>query len=480
MIIFKINKLFKIIITLIVVGSAAGCMVGPDFRKPIIETPAHFRSADLDNETVVNLKWWELFKDPVLNSLVIAALNDNKDVRIAASRIQEARFALGFTKADMYPRLDLESQAFRGNTAGGRRLGFTDDNFYIAPALSWELDFWGKFRRATESSRAELMASEYSLRAVQISLIAEVVSTYYQMLDFNQRLEVSRRTFDSRLESLEIIEKRFSYGTIPEIDVNQAQIQKETAAIAIPTYERLISKAENTLSILLGRFPGEVRKGIDLYRQPLPPDIPVGLTASLLERRPDIVQAEYLVKAQNAKIGIAQALRLPSISLTGRLGGASDELSTLTSGGAAWSIDGSIFGPIFNFKQDKMRVEVEKEKTKQALLDYENTVLSAFREVEDALTEIQTYKKQVLAIKRKFKAAKNAAALSKMRYDKGFTSFLEVQDTERELFDVALEHSEVNQLYHNAYVKLYKALGGGWLSKEEMDNFQKTTVGAKK
>ena len=166
MIIFKINKLLKIIITLIVVGSAAGCMVGPDFRKPIIETPAHFRSAELETESAVNLKWWELFKDPVLNSLVIAALNDNKDVRIAASRIQEARFALGFTKADMYPRLDLESQGNeRQHCRRRRRLGYTDDNFFIAPALSWELDFWGKFRRATESSRAELMASEYSLRA---------------------------------------------------------------------------------------------------------------------------------------------------------------------------------------------------------------------------------------------------------------------------------------------------------------------------
>jgi multidrug efflux system outer membrane protein len=471
MMVIEINKLVKII-TLIVVGSAAGCMMGPDFRKPVIEAPAHFRSADLDNETVVNLKWWELFKDPVLNSLVTAALNDNKDIRIAASRIQEARFSLGFTKADMYPRLDLEAEASRGNTAGRRRMGFTDDNFFIAPALSWELDFWGKFRRANEASRAELMASEYSLRAVQISLIAEVVSTYYQMLDFHQRLKVSRRTFDSRLESLDIIEKRFSRGIIPEIDLNQAQIQKETAAAAIPVYERLISKSEHTLSILLGRFPGEVRKGIDLDRQPLPPDIPVGLTASLLQRRPDIVQAEHSLKAQNARIGIAQALRLPSINLTGMLGGASDELSTLTSGGAAWSINGGIFGPIFNFNQDKMRVEVEKERTKQALYDYENTVLFAFREVEDALNEIQTYKQQIIAIGRKLKAAKNAAALSKLRYDKGVTSFLEVLDTERELFSVALEHSEVNQLYHNAYVKLYKALGGGWLSKEEMEQAQ--------
>ena len=479
MIVNKINKLVKII-TLIVAGSAAGCMVGPDFRKPVVEPPAHFRAAELETETAVNLKWWELFNDPVLNSLVAAALDDNKDLRIAASRIQEARYSLGFTKAQMYHRLDLKSEASRGNTAGTRRLGFTDDNFFIAPALSWELDFWGKFRRATESSRAELMASEYSLRAVQISLISEVVSTYYLLLDYHQRLKVSNNTFDSRFESLEIIEKRFSYGIIPEIDVNQAQIQKETAAAAIPVYERQISKAEHTLSLLLGRFPGEIKKGIDLASQKLPPDIPVGLTSSLLERRPDIVQAEYLVKAQNAKIGVAQALRLPSIRLTGMLGGASDQLNTLTSGGAAWSISGGVFGPIFNFNQDKMRVEIEKERTKQALLNYENTVLSAFREVEDALTEMQTFKKQISAIKRKLKAAENANALSKMRYDKGVTSFLEVLDTERELFSVALEHSEVNQQYHNAYVKLYKALGGGWLSKAEMDNFQKTTVGAKK
>jgi len=466
--IMEMKKLFRIL-TVVFIVSLAGCMMGPDFKKPVLETPPHYRFADKEAETTVNLKWWELFNDPVLVSLVTASLQDNKDVRIAASRIEQARASLGFVRADLFPRLDLEGGASRGNFSGGRRMGTTDNNFFIAPALSWEVDFWGKFRRGTEAARAELMASEYALRTVEISLIAEVVSTYFLLLDFHQRLEISKRTLDSRLESLDIIEKRFARGIIPEIDLNQAQIQKETAAAAIPIYERLISKAEHTLSILLGRLPGKIEKGASLYQQAIPPDIPVGLPSSLLERRPDIVRAERVLEAQNARIGVAQALRLPSLSLTGMLGGASDELNDLTSGGAAWSVSSSLLGPIFNFNQDKMRVEIEKELTKQALYGYENTVLFAFAEVEDALNEINTYKRQAAALEKKLAAAQNAADLSKMRYDKGVTSFLEVLDTERELFAVGLELSETKQEFYNAYVKLYKALGGGWLSPEEME-----------
>jgi len=474
-----INNLLTVIM-LIAAGTAAGCMVGPDFQKPDMNQPAHFKSIELEAEAEVNLKWWELFNDPVLKTLVTTALESNKDVRIAASRIQEARAALGFARADLFPRIDFESEARRGNASGTVKMDKTRENYFAAPALSWELDFWGKFRRATESARAEMMASEYALRAVQISLVAEVADTYYQLLDYHQRLEVSRRTLDSRNESLDIIEKRFAHGVIPEIDVNQAQIQKETAAAAIPAYERLISRTENTISILLGRFPEEIKKDSGLNDQALPPEIPTGLPSVLLERRPDIVQAEYGVQAQNAKIGIAQALRLPAIRLTGYAGRASDELNTLSESGTVGSIAGGILGPIFNFNQDKRRVEIEKERTKQAVLDYEKTVLSAFKEVEDALIDIQTYKKQVAALGRKYNAAKNANRLSKMRYDKGITSFLEVLDTERELFEVALEHSEVRQQYQNSYVALYKALGGGWLSRGEMDEFKKATASANK
>jgi multidrug efflux system outer membrane protein len=460
------------IITLFVIFFLTGCMVGPNFQRPVIETPDRFRFSDAEYEEVVNLNWWELFNDPALDSLVTTALRDNKDVRIAASRIDEARASLGFTRADLYPAFDIEAGAARGNFAGGRLSEHTDNNFFVSPVMNWEIDFWGKLRRATESARAELLATEYSMRTVQISLISEVVSVYFLLLDFNQRLEISRQTLESRIETLDIIEKRFFYGIIPEIDVNQAQIQKEEAAAAIPVFERLIAKAEHALSILLGRFPGKIKKGIDLYRQAIPPDIPVGLPSSLLERRPDIVQAEYVLKAQTEQIGIAEALRLPAISLTGSAGYASSELASVTTEGFAWSIGANLFGPIYNFNKNTLRVEIQEERTKQALLQYENTVLLAFRDVSDALTEIQTYRKQISSVEKKLVAAKNANRLAKLRYDQGVTSYLEFLETERALFSVGLELSELTQQYYNAYVGLYKSLGGGWISREEMEQAQ--------
>jgi len=461
-------KNLALIITLAVLP-LTGCMLGPDFQKPVVETPDHFRFADSEAETAVNLKWWELFDDRVLYSLVTAALQNNKDVMITASRIEQARASLGFTEADFYPRLDIEAGASRGTYLAARKVN-EDDSYFIAPTLSWEIDFWGKFRRANEAALAELMASESSLRTVQISLISEVVSTYFLLLDFQQRLEISRQTRDSRNKSLDIIQKRFSKGIIPEIDLNQAQIQKEIAESSIPVFERLISKTENTLSILLGRLPGEIQEGTDLLHQAMPPDIPVGLPSSLLERRPDIAEAEYLLHAQTAEIGIAEALRFPSISLTGIAGYASTDLDELTSEGDAWSISGGLFAPIIDFDKNKLRVVIQEKEAEQALYRYQNIILFAFKEVEDALSEVHTYDVQIAAIERQYKAAKNAATLSKMRYDKGVVSYLEVLETDRQLFNIGLELSQVKREYLNAYVKLYKALGGGWLSKEEMES----------
>jgi multidrug efflux system outer membrane protein len=468
MMVLNFKTQFKII-ALVLMLIHAGCMMGPDYKKPVIDTPETFRFKDGQAEELVNLKWWELFNDPVVESLVTTALNENKNVWIAVSRVEEARAALGFTEADIYPKFDIEATATRGNLAGQSKLDATGNNFYIAPVVSWEIDFWGKFRRANEAARAELVASEYGLRTIQISLIAEVVSTYFLLLDYHQRLAISRHTLESRIDSLDIIQKRFNEGIIPEIDLNQAQIQKEIAAAAIPVFERLIAKTENALSILLGRFPGAIEKGERLGRGTVPPDIPTGLPSTLLLRRPDISQAEYQLMAQNARIGVAEAQRFPAIGLTGVLGLASDELSSLTDGDPAWSVSAGLFGPIFHFKKNIRRVEIEEARTQQALLFYENTVLLAFREVEDALVEISTYRKQIGSVVKKLKAAKNAATLSKLRYDKGVSSYLEVLETERTLFDVELELSELLQLYHNAYVKLYKALGGGWLSEEEME-----------
>ncbi len=445
----------------------SSCTFGPDFQKPQVDTLQTFRFGELEVDSIANLDWWSLFNDPVIDTLVREALNNNKDLLIATARIEEARAALGFTSADMYPKLDIQAGATRGNFNGTSQSPNLANNFYISPVLSWEIDFWGKLRRATESARAEMLASEYSLRTVQIGLISEVISAYFLLLDYSQRLEISKEALNSRIRSLDIIQQRFNHGIIPEIDLNQAQIQKEIAEAAIPIFERAKAQAENALSILLGRNPGVIDKDSTFFITAQPPEIPVGIPSNILERRPDIRQAEYQLMAQNAKIGVAVAMRFPSINLTGFLGAASGDLSTITDNGLGWSVAGGLFGPIFNFNKNIARVEIEEARTKQALYNYEKTVINSFREVEDALIEVDTYKRQLEAKERQFKAAKNAENLSRQRYDKGVTSYLEVLETERSSFNTELELSEVRDNYYKAYVKLYKALGGGWITKEE-------------
>jgi len=446
--------------------STAGCMVGPDFVPPAVETPDEYRFQDAETAEAVNLKWWALFDDPVLYELVTAALTNNLDVKIAVARIEEARAALGFTRADPYPRIDIEGSAAAGNFLGISRSDTTDWAAFIAPTLGWELDFWGRFRRATEAARAELAASEYGLRTIQLGLITEVAGSYYRLLDFRRRLEIARNTLDSRLQTLDIIEQRFEKGIVPELDLNQAQIQKEIAAAAIPQFERQVAQSEHAIRILLGALPGPVRSGAPLERQSIPPEIPTGLPSTLLERRPDVAEANFRLQAQNAQIGVAEALRYPSFSLTGLLGLASSELSDVTSEGGVWSAGGAMFGPLFDFGQSKRRVDIEAARTRQELFFYKNTVLTAFREVEDALVAIDTFRRQVEAVTRQVAAARNANELSNYRYDQGITSYLEVLETERQLFSAELDLSELIRSQLNAYVGLYKALGGGWIADE--------------
>jgi len=473
----KLKKSLLLLIGIpVLMYTLSNCSMGPDFQKPEVETPAQYRYDSLKVDSVAVLKWWDLFNDPVLDTLIITALRENKDLLIAISRIEEARARLGFTGADQYPKLDIKADARRGNL-NAKQLGVeqTGNAFFIGPVLSWEIDFWGKFRRATESARAQLLASEFSLRTVQISLISEVISTYFLMVDYRQRLEIAKNTLVAREKSLNIIQHRFDKGIVAEIDLNQSQIQKEIAAVAIPIFERLSAQTENALRILLGKLPGEVEHGYPLHDQLIPPEIPTGLPSDLLVRRPDIAEAEYLLMAQNANIGVAVAKMFPSISLTGLLGIASSDLSTLTDGGAAWSISGGLLGPLFNFNKNTLRVEIEEARTEQALYKYENTILNAIREVEDALIEVETYKRQLAAKQRQFNAAKNAEYLSQQRYDQGVTSYLEVLESQRSSFTAELELSEVKKDYLNAYVKLYKALGGGWVSVDEMQEAEKQT-----
>ncbi|MFW2365466.1 MAG: efflux transporter outer membrane subunit [Desulforhopalus sp.] len=453
----------------VVLSILTGCAIGPDFKEPVVDTPESYRTQVMPAEAAVDLKWWELFDDPLLYSLVTMALENNRDIKIAVSRIEQARATVGFTRADQFPRVDVDSGAISGNFSGATRSPDTSSSVYLAAPLSWEIDFWGKFARSTEAARAELIASQYGLKTIQLTLISDVVSGYYQLLDFHRRLTISKNTLTSRLESLEIIQQRFNKGIIPELDVNQAQIQKEIAAAAIPLYERSIAKTENSLSILLGDLPGAIKTSEITDRAVKPPEIPVGMPSDILEHRPDINQAKYLLKSQTENIGVAEALRWPAISLTGSLGVASTEIGSITTEGGVWSVGGRLLGPVVDFGKNKRRVEIEEQKTQQALYQYENTVLTAFREVEDALIEIATYREELAAIDRQLKASRNANELSKERYDKGVSSYLEVLDTERTLFSTDLQQSQLQQQYLNGYISLYKALGGGWVTKEDLE-----------
>jgi len=468
----NMSRHLKIITALLIAAGISGCaVVGPDYQKPVVTSPSQFRF-DLSGEDSTDiLCWWELFNDPALDSLVKIALKENRDVRIAASRIEEARANMRFNKSFMWPYLGYEGNITSGNinsvmTPLPNNSTKTISNYYVAPVLSWEIGFWGKYRRATESAQAEMMAMEYARRSTMISLISDVAYYYFQLLDYKNRLEISRSTLETRREYLNIMQERYGKGYVAEIDVNQAEIQEAIAAAAVPQYERSVALIENAISILIGRNPGPVIQGATLEEQVIPPDIPPGLPSDLLERRPDIMEAEQYVAAQNAMIGYYQAMRLPSFNITGLLGVASPELSTAAAN-AAWSVSGTILGPIFNFGKNKRRVEAQREATEQAYLMYDQAVLNAFRETEDALISITSYKDQLEAVVRQRDAAANAAMLSRARYDEGLTSYLEVLDSERTLFDASLNASATLQARLNAYVDLYKAIGGGWISEEE-------------
>ncbi len=467
------NQLSFIIIAFLSIFIIDACKVGPNFKasRNEIDSIAVYRFDSLQlamTDSVLNISWWELFDDPYLDTLIQTGLEENKDVLIATSRIEQSRALLGMTKADLWPSFGYSAGALRGNVIQGAPAGGVDNMLTGFGTLNWELDFWGKFRRANEASKADLAASEFGKRTIQIGLISQISGTYYQLLDFRWRLYISRKTLELRDESLNIVQARFDEGIVPEIDLNQAQIQRAIASAAIPIFQRSVAQTENALGVLLGRNPRPISIDTELDQQNIPPDIPVGLPSMLMERRPDIIQAEYLVHAQTARIGVAVAQRFPAISLTGLLGVASNDISALTANGLAWNAGASLLGPVFEFGKNKKRVEAERYKAEQALYEYERTVIIAFQEVEDALVEIETLKDELLARQDHVAAAQNAQSLSKERYDKGVTSFLELIESQRQAFEAQLSLSQTTQQLFNGYVKLYKALGGGWLSEVEM------------
>ncbi len=445
-----------------------GCTLTPDYERPELDVPQDFVQPDQAGESIANIEWWDLFQDEQLQQLINTALEENKDLGVALSRIESARQAVTVVRANQFPFISVSGFAGRGRESrelvpGAR----TDDLFSVSGDLSFQLDLWGELRRATEAARADLLGTEAAYRNVTITLVSDVAGLYLLLRDLDERLDIAERTLATRLDSLGIIQARFDKGIVPELDVNQAEIEVAVAESAIATFQRQIVQTENALRILLGRNPGPVTRGETLQEQRFPPDVPAGLPSELLQRRPDVVQAETQLEAATARIGVAEALRYPSIFLTGRLGVTSTDLSDLNSGDAeTWDIGANILAPIFNSGQLKAQAEAARAQAEEALLRYEATLQQAFRDVEDALVAVRTYKDEYEAQSRRVVAARNAARLSRARYDGGVVDYLEVLDTERTKFDAELAQSQTLQLYFNSIVQLYKALGGGWVTEE--------------
>jgi outer membrane protein, multidrug efflux system len=464
------TKMGKLAPLLLIVGFMFGCAVGPNYKKPVVNTPPTYRgltpeeAARNDVKSIADEKWWEVFKDEQLQQLIRTALQQNYDVRLAATRILEAQASLGITRADQFPTVSAEGLAANIRTSQQKLLPALDTSTNrLGLDLNWELDFWGKFRRATEAARANLVATEWARREVITELIENLTSDYFRLRALDLQLEISRRALASRQDSLRLTQLLAQGGSTSMLDVRQAEQLVFTASSEIPSLEQQIEQQENAISILLGNNPGPVPRGRKLTEQERPPTVPTGLPSSLLERRPDIRQGEEQLIAANAEIGVAKAAYFPQISLTGSSGYQSSALTNLFSGPAGfWNFGATLAQPIFTAGKLRSNVRLTEAQQQQALLFYEQTIQGAFRDVSDALiayrkTQEFREQQQLLA-----NAAQDAARLSQMRYSGGVASYLEVLTNDTNYFtaELGLAQAQLNELL--ALSQLYKALGGGW------------------
>jgi multidrug efflux system outer membrane protein len=445
-----------------------GCLKGPNYSRPTVDVPAAYHGQDnaaASAESLGNAKWWTVFEDQELQKLMRVALEQNFDVRIAATRVLQATESVAIARSNQYPTLA------GGVLVTGERIpavGGAATTTYNIPELgvsgSWDVDFWGKYRRLTEAARADLMATEWARRAVINGLVSSVASAYFDLRELDLELEISRRTLASREDSLQLTRTLVDGGAAPLSDQRQAEQLVETAAAAIPDLERAIAQQENAINILLGRNPGvAIARGLSLSDQPIPQAPPAGIPSALLARRPDIGQAEQNLIAANARIGVARAAFFPVISLTGIGGIASGALTTLFRGASrAWNYTGSLMEPIFTKGRLNANLRLVEAQREQALLQYQQAIQQSFRDVSDALIayqklhEFRAHREKLLA------AARDASQLSRMRYQGGATSYLEVLTNETNYYSAEVGAAGAILRERLALVQLYNALGGGW------------------
>ena len=446
----------------------SGCMIGPDYFRPSVDAPTAWRVSDQSAKDLANTDWWQQFNDPVLNDLVQVALRENKDLMIASARVEEYAGRYGVSRSDLFPQAGLGASGYRQKSAiAGTGLSSTYNSYDTLLNASWEIDFWGKIRRQNEAARAQLVATEEGKRSVILSLVASVASGYINLRDLDRQLEITNNTALIREASYKLFTDRYEGGVISMLELSQNKSQYEEALASIPPLEKAIAQQENALSILLGRNPGPISRGKSIDGL-VAPAIPEGLPSTLLERRPDLRQSEQNLIAANAQIGAAKAAYYPSISLTGMLGVASGNLSSLFSSDSGiwqYGVTGSL--PIFTAGRIAGQVQVAEAQQQQALFTYQKSIQNAFREVNDALVDQQKTVVQLDVQNKQVASLQTYAEMARLRYDNGYTSYIEVLDAERSLFNAQLQYTQTQQNRLLAMVNLYKAMGGGWVAEAE-------------
>ena len=449
----------------------AGCTVGPNYKRPNTDVPTSYRTLEAPPAAATpaaaslgDEKWWDVFQDQELQKLIRTALQQNYDVRIAATRVLQAQAQVGLARANQLPTLNAAgSGTGLHNAAQGPIPAYTFEFGRVGLNAAWDTDFWGKYRRATEEARAQLLAADWARQEVDATLVSNVAAGYFQLRELDLERDISQKALESRKESLELTKTLEEHGINSILDVRQAEQLVYTAAAEIADLDRRIAQQEDALSILVGNNPGPITRGMELIGQPHAPVVPAGLPSALLERRPDIRESEELLVAANAQIGVARAAYFPDISLTAQPGFFSSSLANLFSGSAGtWSFVGTITQPIFEGGALKSNVRLAQAQEQQALLTYQQTIQGAFRDVSDALIAYQKYQEFRAQEELLARAAQDASQLSGKRYEAGTTNYLEVLTNETNYLsaELGLAQARLNELL--SLVQIYKALGGGW------------------
>jgi len=445
----------------------AGCAVGPDYQRPELQLPERYGYATSEGREIVNPQWWSQFGDAQLDALIAEGLANNRDLRIAAARVDQYAGALGTTRAQFFPQVGAELAGTRTGASERTATGAPPRNPYNAVQAdlfaSWEIDLFGKLRRQTEAAQADLLVSEEGRRATVLSLVAAIANGYVSLRALDRQLEISRATLKSRTDALDLFTTRFKGGVISQVELEQARSEYAIALAAVPEYERQVAQQQNALSVLVGRNPGPIARGKTIDEL-VAPQVPAGLPSEVLERRPDVRGAEQQLIAANARIGAAKALYFPSISLTGLYGGASTSLNGLfDASGRLWQVGAAISGPIFTGGAIAGQVKSAEAGQQAALFSYQKAVQTAFQETEDALVGQIKLRERAAAQAQQAQALRSYAQLSRSRYEGGYSSYLEVLDAERSLFNAELQYTQAQANVLAQMIGLYKALGGGWV-----------------